>query len=394
MNVRILLILNTLYRRWASARLAALRPWIAGCALRAIYAGAAPQGAEDAWLDLAIDMEDLKLRAIQYCGGTIDIAKLFDQVSRVLVEALARQAGIPEKVLSAYLRFQESLVIYNTIAGVLGVKYQKRCGIPQGDPLSMMFIALIMRPWVVMMQVQHKVRPSVLVDDIMLLANGAAMLNSFVAAMGATHAYLSDMGATLAPNKSFNFASTSQAMDFLASIEWEHLGGDKVQVSSAFRYLGAQISVTKDLAEQIVSERFARATAMAKRLARLPISTATKLRTIVSKLLPMAMYGVEAASPSEAAIAKLTAAFLDCLAGTAKPRDLDAIFSRFALKGIDIDPVVQILVRRATAVRICLAKRTMSCRKMTKTIRGCVARQPMLLKGLHLIRCRGPERDG
>ena len=86
-------------------------------------------------------------------------------------------------------------MIYNTIAGGLGVKYQRRCGIPQGDPLSMMFIALIMRPWVVMMQVQHKVRPSVLVDDIMLLANGAHMLDTFVAAMGATHAYLIDMGA-------------------------------------------------------------------------------------------------------------------------------------------------------------------------------------------------------
>ena len=131
---------------------------------------------------------------------------------------------MPEKVLSAYLRFQESLVIYNTIAGGLGVRYQRRCGIPQGDPLSMMFIALIMRPWVVMMQVQHNIRPSVLVDDIMLLANGEAMLGSFVAAMDATHAYLLDMGAKLAPNKSFNFASAPAAMDFLAKLEWAHLG--------------------------------------------------------------------------------------------------------------------------------------------------------------------------
>ena len=87
-------------------------------------------------MDLAIDMEELKLKAIQFCGGTIDIAKLFDQVSRVLVERLARQAGIPEKVLSAYIRFQESLVVYNTIAGGLGIRYKRRCGIPQGDPLA------------------------------------------------------------------------------------------------------------------------------------------------------------------------------------------------------------------------------------------------------------------
>ena len=48
--------------------------------------------------------------------GTIDIAKFFDQVSRPLVVILARAAGIPEKVLSAYSRYQESLAIYNTIA--------------------------------------------------------------------------------------------------------------------------------------------------------------------------------------------------------------------------------------------------------------------------------------
>ena len=89
------------------------------------------------------------------------------------------------------------------------------------------------------------------------------------------------------------------------------------------------ISAAKALSEHIVSERFARATAMAKKLARLPISTAAKLKAIVSKILPMAMYGVEAANPSEVAIARLTAAFLDCLAGPTKPRDMDAILSKF-----------------------------------------------------------------
>ena len=77
------------------------------------------------------------MRLVQYCGGTIDIAKFFDQTSRVLVEVLAKQAGMPRKVLSAYMRYQESLEIYNTIAGGLGIKHTKRCGIPQGDPLSM-----------------------------------------------------------------------------------------------------------------------------------------------------------------------------------------------------------------------------------------------------------------
>ena len=42
---------------------------------------------------------------------------------------------------------------------------------------------------------------------------------------------------------------------------------------------------------------FAKATAMARRLARLPISTAAKAKAILSKIMPMAMYGVELADP-------------------------------------------------------------------------------------------------
>ena len=145
----------------------------------------------------------------------------------------------------------------------------------------MMFIALIMRPWVVLMQVQQRVRPSVLVDDIMLLANGHGMIDSFVSAMNATHSYLIDLGAKLAPKKSFNFASTKEAMQLLGKkVEWEKLDGDKVQVSSAFRYLGTQISADIKLSEQIVSDRFAKATAMARKLVRLPLSAAARVRAL------------------------------------------------------------------------------------------------------------------
>ena len=48
---------------------------------------------------------------------------------------------------------------------------------------------------------------------------------------------------------------------------------------------------------------------------------------------------------------------MDCAAGTKKPRDIDAILARFGIKGVDLDPVVQILVRRTMALRRCLAKR-------------------------------------
>ena len=62
----------------------------------------------------------------------------------------------------------------------------------------MMFVALIMRPWVLMMQT-FDVRPRVLVDDALIMAIGTDMLRRLAVALNATHVYLQDMGTRVAP---------------------------------------------------------------------------------------------------------------------------------------------------------------------------------------------------
>ena len=57
------------------------------------------------------------------------------------------KAGIPKGILRAYKSFQEELKARNTISGGLGSEYKRETSIPQGDPFSMMLIALLMRPW-------------------------------------------------------------------------------------------------------------------------------------------------------------------------------------------------------------------------------------------------------
>ena len=81
-------------------------------------------------------------------GGAVDIHKCFDQILRPVVYKVARLAGMPRPVLDAYERYQESLTIRNAVAGGLGEEYRKATSIPQGDPFSMMLVALIMRPWI------------------------------------------------------------------------------------------------------------------------------------------------------------------------------------------------------------------------------------------------------
>ena len=51
------------------------------------------------------------------------------------------------------------------------------------------------------------VKPLVLVDDIMVVVTGNGAYKRFVKALDATHEYLLALGAKVAPEKSYNFAS-------------------------------------------------------------------------------------------------------------------------------------------------------------------------------------------
>ena len=88
-------------------RLKHVMPWIEGWALGEIYAGAVPQGATDATYMIGLWMEKMRMKAVAYCGGAVDISKFFDQVVRPLVYTLARMAGMPGKILGAYERLSQ-----------------------------------------------------------------------------------------------------------------------------------------------------------------------------------------------------------------------------------------------------------------------------------------------
>ena len=97
-----------------------------------MHAGSPELGAVDAWMEVLAMLEELKLDQQHYCGGTADIAKFFDQIRRQLVYKIARAAGMPEPVLTAYMSELDNLYVYNCLAGGVGQPFLRRCGIPQG----------------------------------------------------------------------------------------------------------------------------------------------------------------------------------------------------------------------------------------------------------------------
>ena len=96
-----------------------------------MYGGLPGPGAFDAWFATAIDTEFAMLHDIPLAGAIIDPMKCFDQIIRPLLYTVLALAGLPTCVLTAYVRFQESLVIHHVISGAVGKGHKHRSGIPQ-----------------------------------------------------------------------------------------------------------------------------------------------------------------------------------------------------------------------------------------------------------------------
>lgn len=149
---------------------------------------------------------------------------------------------MPLRVIDTYIRYQGKLIIHNTVGQGIGKGFVRLCGIPQGCPLSMLFIALMMRPWLVAM-VALEALPAILADDILVMFTGmdttavtGDISERFAHALNITHVYLIDMGAAIAEGKSLNFASDPAIAEWLRATFWKHVGG-AIEVVGHFRYL-------------------------------------------------------------------------------------------------------------------------------------------------------------
>ena len=96
---------------------------------------------------------------------------------------------MPTKVFESYIRFHESVHTRNTIAGGLGKAHYKKCGIPQGCPLSLCLTSVLVRPWVCKME-DMGVQARILADDMLIIARGQLHGSRIKRALDETHRYL------------------------------------------------------------------------------------------------------------------------------------------------------------------------------------------------------------
>lgn len=127
---RVLMVISSTHRSWAASRHRQLEPWISRWRLSTMFSGIPGVGAQDAWYDVALQIEHAHAQGQTVVGGAVDIHKCLDQLVRPLLYWLQLLGGFPSKLLIAYANRIEAMQIHFSFAKHIGRGHTRPSGIP------------------------------------------------------------------------------------------------------------------------------------------------------------------------------------------------------------------------------------------------------------------------
>ena len=92
--------------------------------------------------------------------------KVFDPVDREILDSVLSSLGLPAWFRHAYFEYHAHVRLRFKLAAGLGEPWTRDGGIPQGCPLSMMFIVALYLPWCRYLSAQVGVEPQLYADNL------------------------------------------------------------------------------------------------------------------------------------------------------------------------------------------------------------------------------------
>ena len=92
--------------------------------------------------------------------------KCLDQINRAALVEVATRAGMPTRLLAAYMSHLWGLQVAVQMGSHLDAPRMDFASMPQGCPLGMMFVALLMRPWIATMNIVAGIKCFILGDHL------------------------------------------------------------------------------------------------------------------------------------------------------------------------------------------------------------------------------------
>ena len=157
--------LLAVYRIGASVRMVQLEDWFRSLVSDSVFSAGGGRASVEAWFSTALDIEEVLAGAVDSDIHLFvaDVVKSFDTVDRSILDRVLSSMGLPDWFRHAFhahfrLRFK--------LAAGLGEPWTGDGGIPQGCPLSMMFIVVSYLPWCQYLAAQEGVEPQLYADNL------------------------------------------------------------------------------------------------------------------------------------------------------------------------------------------------------------------------------------
>ena len=342
------MILPYCYRSWAKLRLRHVSPWIRTWATEDMFAVSPGTGADAAWYRSAALREEALMQSKPFSGTCDDIWKAYDCISRETALAAALAAGFPKGLARAYFNFHKRLEVRNGLALGLGAPRYRALCIPQGCPLSNMFLGILMRPLLLRLRTAGTI-PRLLADDLETMAAGYKHSTRMRHASSLVAEHLQAMGSRVStgPGKSHSFASTKAGRRALR----KQLAPSGRCTLTHWRDLGAHANISNKPTGATLTRRLLGAARLGPSIRALPGDSDIRVKMVHCKMLPMGIYGAEVSIMSDVALRSLRGAIFASLRSRC---DLGAnaglLFSELAARGWEVDPELKVAHNRMLAL--------------------------------------------
>ena len=226
-----------------------------------------------------------------------DVVKSFDTVDRGILDRVLSSLGLPGWVRHAYfLRFK--------LVSGLGQSWTRDGGIPQGCPLSMMFIMALYLPWCRYLAAEVGVQPQLYADNLKCLSRNPDLL---LHAARFTTKYVRLVGQEPAPSKCVILSSSREVRKDMKGWVLSQ-EGDQWSVKFDVLDLGGHLDTTFRGWSSTLAARVRLVISRLVLIFVLPLDFHGRVRVVWSLYLPAALHGIEASLFASESLRKLRSA--------------------------------------------------------------------------------------
>ena len=235
-----------------------------------------------------------------------DVIKSFDTVDRSILDCALGRLGLPDWFRMAYFSFHGQVRLRFKLATGLGEHWCRDGGIPQGCPLSMVFIVALDVPWCRHLEALPDVKPQLYAENLKCSAERPGAL--FHSARF-TAQYVRSVGQDVFRGKCV-LLSTSKSVRKAMKL-WDLSGsGSFWKVQLAVRDLGGHLDFTGRTRAGTLSCRVREATHGAAAVGALPFGFQVNLDLFRGKHVPAGLHAVEASYVSASSLSAFRAAIV------------------------------------------------------------------------------------